>query len=383
MEQNKKTNSIMESKSILKNEKNFIYKMKRKKLKMLFTVANLCLLLFSRPVNAQITLEHTFDGNASAYWNNNNVNSVVNFALNYYIYANTTTNQVRFYNADYSLHKSVTITPPSNYSFFGAYAFSRNVVTTDSKISFCVIFSNTTIPDQNLRYNLKMYNEDGVMLKDLGYMAAGGIPSFHIVSNNYRLLLLRYIWENSTYRYETEIYSLPGIVLSPPIITTNSLPNGIVGTEYNATLIATGDEPIIWSLESGNLPNGLNLSSTGVISGTPTVSETFDFAVKATNEAGIGKKELFIVIDEKTGMSTLQIAEMKIYPNPTNGKLFIESENSMQGRIIFYDITGKEVINKNIFGKTEINIDNLQKGVYIVSVVSESEVIGNFKIVKQ
>ncbi|HTY93664.1 MAG TPA: Ig domain-containing protein, partial [Steroidobacteraceae bacterium] len=57
-------------------------------------------------------------------------------------------------------------------------------------------------------------------------------------------------------------------------ITTSSLPNGMVGSAYSATLMATGGTtPLTWSILSGALPTGLSLNqSTGAISGTPTVS---------------------------------------------------------------------------------------------------------------
>jgi len=57
-------------------------------------------------------------------------------------------------------------------------------------------------------------------------------------------------------------------------LTTTSLPNGLVGTAYSATLMATGGTtPYTWSLTSGTLPSGLTLNaSTGAITGTPTVT---------------------------------------------------------------------------------------------------------------
>src|SRR5215469_10640595 len=57
-------------------------------------------------------------------------------------------------------------------------------------------------------------------------------------------------------------------------ITTTSLPSGQIHVAYSATLAATGGTtPFTWSLTSGTLPAGLSLnSSTGTISGTPTVS---------------------------------------------------------------------------------------------------------------
>jgi len=70
-------------------------------------------------------------------------------------------------------------------------------------------------------------------------------------------------------------------------ITTASLPNGIVGTAYSATLQSSGGAtPITWSVSSGSLPPGLSLvPGTGVISGTPSTNtgSPFNFTVQATD----------------------------------------------------------------------------------------------------
>jgi hypothetical protein len=81
-----------------------------------------------------------------------------------------------------------------------------------------------------------------------------------------------------------------------PVITTTSLPNGTISVAYSQTLQATGDTPITWIVESGNLPNGLSLSASGIISGIPTTLGTFNFTVKATNGTGSDTKALAIAI---------------------------------------------------------------------------------------
>jgi hypothetical protein len=57
-----------------------------------------------------------------------------------------------------------------------------------------------------------------------------------------------------------------------PSITTSSLPNCIVGMPYSQNLVATGGTaPYTWTITSGTLPAGLSLSSSGAISGIPTI----------------------------------------------------------------------------------------------------------------
>ncbi len=67
-------------------------------------------------------------------------------------------------------------------------------------------------------------------------------------------------------------------------ITNRSLANGTQGISYTAQLSAVdGVAPYSWSIVSGTLPVGLTLSSSGVISGTPTGNGTSIFTVQVTD----------------------------------------------------------------------------------------------------
>jgi hypothetical protein len=73
-----------------------------------------------------------------------------------------------------------------------------------------------------------------------------------------------------------------------PQITTASLPNGSLGNPYSVTLAAANcGTACTWTITVGVLPDGLALSTNGVISGAPTVAATEDFTVKATNSSGL------------------------------------------------------------------------------------------------
>lgn len=75
-----------------------------------------------------------------------------------------------------------------------------------------------------------------------------------------------------------------GTIISAPTITTESLPEGMAGQSYTATLGATGND-ITWS--ANGLPAGLTLDAdTGAITGTPTTDGQFPVTVTATNSAG-------------------------------------------------------------------------------------------------
>ncbi len=71
------------------------------------------------------------------------------------------------------------------------------------------------------------------------------------------------------------------------MISTTSLPDGVLNTAYNATLQSTGGTgAVTWSLTTGTLPAGLTLNAgTGAITGTPTAGGTSPITVKVTDSA--------------------------------------------------------------------------------------------------
>lgn len=70
-------------------------------------------------------------------------------------------------------------------------------------------------------------------------------------------------------------------------ILTTELDDGEVDSPYSFTFSAFGGvEPYVWTLLSGDLPDGLTLSSGGMLSGTPTEDGDFEFSIKVTDANG-------------------------------------------------------------------------------------------------
>ena len=144
---------------------------------------------------------------------------------------------------------------------------------------------------------------------------AGGIAGFFsgenraiVVTGNYSRLTTQ-AKRTGTLTYGTDYNCEAGIfennieveptitpTITAPTITTSSLSQAKTGQSYSATLTATGDAPITWSVYSGSLPAGLTLSSSGVISGTPTTAGSYMFTVKASNSGGDDTKTFSLVV---------------------------------------------------------------------------------------
>ncbi len=81
------------------------------------------------------------------------------------------------------------------------------------------------------------------------------------------------------------------IVITPP-----SLPDGSVGVSYSQTFTATGGTgPYTWSTISSLPPTGTGLSSTGVLSGNPTVGGSYTFTVRVTDSLGSTQDQVYTV----------------------------------------------------------------------------------------
>jgi uncharacterized protein YhjY with autotransporter beta-barrel domain len=78
------------------------------------------------------------------------------------------------------------------------------------------------------------------------------------------------------------------VTVTAPTVTVapSNLPNALAGQAYSSTLTATGGTaPYSFAITAGSLPSGISLSPAGVLSGTSTVSGTFNFTVSATDSS--------------------------------------------------------------------------------------------------
>lgn len=99
----------------------------------------------------------------------------------------------------------------------------------------------------------------------------------------------------------TTLYTLavsaPNVVVDP-----TTLPAATGGVAYSQTITASGGNgTYTFSLSSGALPVGISFSSAGVLSGTPTVSGTFNFTVLATDGNGFtGSRGYSLLVNAPT-----------------------------------------------------------------------------------
>ncbi|MFE8646672.1 beta strand repeat-containing protein [Sphingomonas sp. NCPPB 2930] len=123
-----------------------------------------------------------------------------------------------------------------------------------------------------------------------------------------------------------------------PSVTTTTLPDAVVGSPYNQSLAASGGStPYTWSLTGGGLPNGLALSSAGVVSGTPTQAGSFNPVFTVTDSAN---RTASRAISLNVSAPTLAITPTTL-PNPVIGVAYSQTLGTSGGTAPYtYSVSG-------------------------------------------
>ena len=126
-----------------------------------------------------------------------------------------------------------------------------------------------------------------------------GTALYANANNNSTFLMEDFLLTSGTFTSD-EIYELANGQREEdaPAITTIRIPKGILGRSFSYELQATAYPQPIWSVANGELPTGLSLSSSGLLSGMPTESGNFTFTIRVENVIGYVEQEFNLTIEK-------------------------------------------------------------------------------------
>ena len=139
-----------------------------------------------------------------------------------------------------------------------------------------------------------------------------------------------------------------------------------IGTSAGAT------DVVNWTSNALNTSvthNGLSL----------TVGQTYFFTVRAVDGAGLMTTPFNSdgqLVDLSTAVAPSVVeGELHVFPNPTNGLLTIQNDNSIE-EIRLYDATGRLVFQSNISKqKATIDVSSFASGIYNLCIYSDRDVL--------
>jgi len=130
-----------------------------------------------------------------------------------------------------------------------------------------------------------------------------------------------------------------------------------------------------------NVINNFNSSSTLDGASLPEGTTTITWTV--TDNAGNTATCSFdLIVNAFVGIADLSASGISIYPNPTSGKLTIDNGELTIQSIEITDITGKVVKSFSNFQNSEIDLSNLNSGIYFIKLQTDKQVFTT-KIVKE
>ena len=161
---------------------------------------------------------------------------------------------------------------------------------------------------------------------------------------------------------------------SSGLAISSSLPAAIVGSSYDAALtVSGGTPPYTFALASGQLPAGVQLGDTsGSISGTPSATGNFGFAITVSDSTGLSKPQPLQITVSATPVtsagstfSNLQRSNgwasygqgppdfVDCSPSPCDGISFSMAQNvsspSMSGNATQFNLGGTAVYTDALF----------------------------------
>ncbi len=222
---------------------------------------------------------------------------------------------------------------------------------------------------------------------DFLYSTLNGLQELdpiYIPSNGYTFQLSYYQYNNNKYLLITGLNVYTGDIIQ---IYTEGLPstgNDILNFSFaeqtdEATINSTNHTVEIEVANGTNLANlvatfTLSENATAYIGTTQQTSGTIEndfsnsvtYIIEAENS---DTQDWTITVTEATvGINSISKNGFSIYPNPTNGKINIETQEQIE-QITIIDITGKTIIETT---NTEIDLSKQKIGTYFLKIETEN-----------
>ena len=156
--------------------------------------------------------------------------------------------------------------------------------------------------------------------------------------------------------------------------------NTVVCSGGSMILKATGASNYTWTASVFNPvgdPNSANVSV------SPNANEIY--TVTATDDAGCGStKTTFLKVISCVGLAENQsMTDLKVYPNPSNGKAFIAGLSGTN-TIVVYNILGEAVVTMQSDEETqEIDLGDQPAGNYLVKITDAGNSFKTVKLINQ
>lgn len=269
---------------------------------------------------------------------------------------------------DYDLDAS------GNIYFLGSYYGSINFSLNETPH----IYNSSTIEYAFNSYVVK-YSTDGEFIWFKAFDEHCNGEAF-VVDSIFNNILIRGAYSDNNFDngYLTTFSSLMkiGYCTLPKVPTVTNNTTACIGDEL--ILHATGKGTLGWytkAIDGKHVATGPDFSVT-------VAKDTVFYVQDSTCYASATRKAVVVTANECQTTNTFDsssLTNLKVYPNPTSSKLFIESANIID-KITVSDLMGRMLFETN--SVSSIDISDLSNGVYYITIIQDSKA-NTQKIIKQ
>jgi hypothetical protein len=232
------------------------------------------------------------------------------------------------------------------------------VLINKSKSSVSVELTGNNLPDSYSLFRTSMYEDfidGGTVAGEMFILPASSVTTL-------------YASENSP----LEMDDVANLFLKQndpeQTVQLSGISDGAGGTASLTLEAESNDASILQDISVGSIQadgtSSLNFTPVSDMAGTSLVTVTLSDGTE------IREVKFYVVVESTVGKQELEIQTLKVYPNPASDKLFVELPETGMEELIITDLMGRLLIHREIVSeqRVEVNIDLLQKGMFIISI---------------
>lgn len=195
-------------------------------------------------------------------------------------------------------------------------------------------------------------------------------------------------WQATDARTDQPIANGKAITVRNGAITAPTVPDGIGELTVTTQLVFSGSSGTFDVVVNGSVVGTIPYSSTATTTTIPNINVASDISLVINNNSTGSNRVRFDDLTWTCYSTPLSVEEenletFRMYPNPSNGDIvYVQTQNNVTIHTIrVYDISGKQVLY-NTNSTNEINVQSLQRGLYLVQLETANQTI-NKKLIKQ
>ncbi len=185
-------------------------------------------------------------------------------------------------------------------------------------------------------------------------------------------------WEGTDYSFDVILDELTLVESTPVVLPVPSFFADVTSGDAYLTVQfyneSTDAIEYSWDFGDGGTSTDKSPSHTYTAAGKYSVSLT---ASSENYDSTIVKTDLITVSEPANGLTSLGANQFRVYPNPANDVLHIETKVSDNYSVAIYNIVGVKVYEESQLGKNkEIDISTLTNGIYLISLrIDQDEIL--------